>query len=79
GFLIAFLLIVGANSLTLIPTTVQNLLSEASRWCIITAIAALGVKTSLVEMVKVGGRAIGMIVAETVFIATIVIAALLAI
>ncbi|WP_040488275.1 YeiH family protein [Fodinicurvata sediminis] len=79
GFLIAFLLIVGANSLTLIPESVQNVLSEASRWCIITAIAALGVKTSLVEMVKVGGRAIGMIVAETVFIASIVIAALMTI
>lgn len=79
GFLVAFLLIVGANSLMLIPESVQALLSDASRWCIITAIAALGVKTSLVEMVKVGGRAIGMIVAETVFIATIVIAALLAI
>jgi hypothetical protein len=37
------------------------------RICLVTAIAALGMKISLKAMAEVGGRAIALIVAETVF------------
>jgi uncharacterized membrane protein YadS len=47
----------------------QAVLGDASRWCIVVAIAALGIKTSLAALGKVGSRAIGLMLAETVFIA----------
>jgi uncharacterized membrane protein YadS len=40
----------------------------------VTAIAALGMQTSLKAMAEVGGRAIALIVAETVFLAVLVLA-----
>jgi uncharacterized integral membrane protein (TIGR00698 family) len=73
GFLLAFFGIVILNSLHLVPVTIQSTLSDASRWCIVTAIAALGVKTSLAALAEVGSRSIGLMVAETVFIALFVL------
>ncbi len=73
GFLVAFLAIVAINSLHFMPAAVQSALGDASRWCIVTAIAALGVKTSLAALAKVGRRSIALIVAETVFIAAFVL------
>ncbi|WP_119462435.1 putative sulfate exporter family transporter [Rhodospirillaceae bacterium SYSU D60014] len=74
GFLMVFVAIVALNSLGTIPAQVQSALSEASQWCIVTAIAALGVKTSIAAMAKVGGRPIALIAAETAFIALLVLA-----
>ncbi|HSK41448.1 MAG TPA: putative sulfate exporter family transporter, partial [Arenibaculum sp.] len=74
GFLVAFLAIVALNSMGLIPELVTGAMTTASSWCIVTAIAALGVKTALGQMLTVGRRAIGLIVAETLFIAAVVIA-----
>jgi uncharacterized membrane protein YadS len=48
-------------------------LKSVSRWCLVTAIAALGMKTSLKAMADVGGRAIALIVSETVFLAIFVL------
>jgi uncharacterized integral membrane protein (TIGR00698 family) len=72
-FLIAFIGIVLLNSVHLIPPAVQGWLGDASRWCIVVAIAALGIKTSLVALGHVGPRAIALMVAETVFIALFVL------
>jgi uncharacterized integral membrane protein (TIGR00698 family) len=72
-FLAAFIAIVILNSLHLIPQRVQTVMSDASRWCIVTAIAALGVKTSLAALAKLGGRAVGLMAAETIFIASFVL------
>jgi uncharacterized integral membrane protein (TIGR00698 family) len=73
GFLVAFLGIVVLNSLHIVPAAVQSALSDASRWCILTAIAALGIRTTLAAMAEVGYRAISLMVAETVFIAAVVL------
>ena len=75
GFLIAVLVVV--NSLGIIPAPVLAALKGISRWCLVTAIAALGMKTSLKAMAEVGGRAIGLIVAETVFLAVLVLSIVL--
>ncbi|ALG74476.1 membrane protein [Azospirillum thiophilum] len=72
GFLISFLLIVSANSLGMIPEPMRVGMTTASSWCILTAIAALGIKTSLASLAAAGPRAMGLIVAETLFIASIV-------
>jgi uncharacterized membrane protein YadS len=42
--------------------------------CLITGIAALGMKTLLKAMADVGGRAIALIVAETIVVAALVMA-----
>jgi uncharacterized integral membrane protein (TIGR00698 family) len=74
GFLVGFVALVLLNSAGLIPPSVLAVLKDVSRWCLVTAIAALGMKTSLKAMAEVGGRAIGLIVAETVFLAVLVLA-----
>jgi uncharacterized membrane protein YadS len=73
GFLAAFLAIVTLNSLGLVPAAVQAVLADASRWCIVTAIAALGVKTSLAALAGIGRKSIALMVAETLFIAAFVL------
>ncbi len=72
GFLLAFIAIVALNSFALVPHFVQSAMSDASRWCIVISIAALGVKTSLAELAKVGHRAVMLMVLETAFLATLV-------
>jgi uncharacterized integral membrane protein (TIGR00698 family) len=74
GFLVVFAVLVVVNSLGIIPMPALAALKGISRWCLVTAIAALGMKTSLKAMADVGGRAIGLIVAETVFLALLVLA-----
>ena len=74
GFLVVFAVLVVVNSLGIIPLPALAALKGISRWCLVTAIAALGMKTSLKAMADVGGRAIGLIVAETVFLALLVFA-----
>ena len=74
GFLIVFVLLVIVNSAGLIPPVALDALKDISRWCLVTAIAALGMKTSLKAMAAVGWRSIALIVAETVFLAVLVLA-----
>jgi uncharacterized membrane protein YadS len=73
GFLIVFAALVVLNGLGVIPEPVLAAIKNVSRWCLVTAIAALGMKTSLKAMADVGGRAIALIVAETVFLAVLVL------
>ena len=73
GFLVVFAALVVLNSTGVIPESVLAVIKNVSRWCLVTAIAALGMKTSLKAMADVGGRAIALIVAETVFLAVLVL------
>ena len=73
GFLVVFAALVAINSLGLIPAPILLALKTISRWCLVTAIAALGMKTSLKAMAEVGGRAIALMVAETVFLLVLVL------
>src|SRR5579863_8708740 len=77
GFLVVFALLVAVNSAGLIPLPVLALIKSFSRWCLVTAIAALGMKTSLKAMADVGGRAIALIVAETLFLGVLVLVVVL--
>jgi len=69
GFVLAFLVLAGVNSLGVIPEAVAKGLGELSRWTLLIAIAAVGMKTSLRRILEVGGQAIALIFAETIFIA----------
>lgn len=68
GFVIGFLVLAAANSFGLIPESVAQMAGQVSRWALLIAIAAVGIKTSLAKMLAVGGGAIALIVIETIFI-----------
>lgn len=68
-FLIAFVALVAINSFGLIPPVIGGAVSDLSRWALVAAIAALGMKTALGELAAVGPKALMLLVAETVWIA----------
>lgn len=72
-FLLAFIVIAGLNSLGLLSSAVAGAATEVSRWCLICAIAAIGMKTDLRELARVGWLAVALMVAETLFMAAIVL------
>ncbi|MFN3499681.1 MAG: YeiH family protein [Pannonibacter indicus] len=68
-FVLGFLALAILNSLIEIPAFVAEGANAASRWALLAAIGAVGVKTSLPNIMSVGRRAIALLVAETVFLA----------
>lgn len=67
-FLMAFAGLVVVNSLGWIPHQVQTVSSSISTWCLVISIAALGVKTSLQQLVKLGWQPIALMAGEAVFV-----------
>lgn len=76
-FLVAFAVLVAINSSGVVPASVANGLQEASRWCLIVAIAALGTKTSLGDLARLGWKPIALIIGETLFVGVVVLVGLL--
>jgi len=76
GFVIGFIVLAIISSTGLVPVLVSDLLVEASRWALLTGIAAVGMKTSFKSIRDVGGAAVLLIVAETAFIALFVLGGL---
>ncbi|MBJ2153554.1 YeiH family protein [Paracoccus sp. IB05] len=74
GFVLGFLILATLNSLGLVPAMLADWAGALSRWALLIAIAAVGIKTSLMRMMSVGGVAIGLIVAETLFLGVFVVA-----
>jgi uncharacterized integral membrane protein (TIGR00698 family) len=74
GFLVVFALLVLANSFGFLPTWLVDLANDVSRWCLVTAIAALGMKTSFKDLFAAGWRPIGLMLAETLWIGVLVFA-----
>ncbi len=74
GFVLGFLVLATASSFGLIPLFITDLLSQASRWLLLIAIAAVGMKTNLKQVLSVGGAAIALIIVETLFIAGVILA-----
>jgi uncharacterized integral membrane protein (TIGR00698 family) len=68
-FLIGFAVLVALNSAGLLSKMTTDLANDASRWCLVTAIAALGMKTSFKDLAAVGWKPIALMVLETVWIA----------
>jgi uncharacterized integral membrane protein (TIGR00698 family) len=68
GFLVAFLALVAINSFGWIPANMRESLSGLSRGCLVMAIAAIGVKASVAELVDLGWTPVLMLVLETVFL-----------
>lgn len=76
-FLVGFAVLVAVNSTGLVPRPVVDGIGSVSRWCLVAAIAALGMKTSFKDLVAVGWRPVGLMVAETLWIAILVLVAVL--
>lgn len=75
-FVTAFAALVVVNSLVPIPEIVREAGNAASRWCLVAAIAALGVKTHFSEIVEIGWKPVALMVLETIFIASLALLAI---
>jgi uncharacterized integral membrane protein (TIGR00698 family) len=75
-FAVAFAALVVATSLGWVPSALIDAGSIVSRWCLVTAIAAIGMKTSLRALVDMGMRPVMLLVLETVFLAALVLGVL---
>lgn len=75
-FLIGFVALVVLGSVIPLPAIVVSSVSEISRWCLLVAIAALGVKTSFAELFALGWKPLALILAETLVLLCFVLAGL---
>ena len=72
-FAVAFAVLVVLNSLGWIAPPVIALGNDVSRWCLVAAIAGIGMKTHLRELSTVGIKPIVLMVGETAFLALLVL------
>lgn len=75
GFAIAFAALVLVNSAGIIPDSAQTHLDSLSRWCLVAAVAAIGLSTSLREIAKVGYRPVVMAASATLALLAFSVAA----
>jgi uncharacterized integral membrane protein (TIGR00698 family) len=73
-FLWLFAAMVVLNSLEAVPAALQQGLNAVSRACLVVAIAALGMKTSFMQLARAGWRPLALILVETVWLAALVLA-----
>lgn len=73
-FLLFFLLFVALSSFNTFDKKMIGLASDLSKWCLVLAIAAAGIKTSFKDLVLLGWTPVVMLLTETIFIATFVLA-----
>jgi len=74
-FLLGFAALVVVNSVGFLSKPVVDGASELSRWCLVVAIAALGMKTTFKALIAAGWRPVAVMVAETLWIGALVLAA----
>lgn len=77
-FLMGFAFFVLLNSFVALPADMKDFFVSASRFMLVTAIAAIGLKSNLRELANVGLRPILLMVSETVWIALIILAYMVA-
>lgn len=76
-FLIGFIVLFAVNSTGLIPGDVIQPVANLAPALLLVAIAALGIRTSMQEVMTIGLKPVLLIVGETLFIAAIIVAYLL--
>lgn len=72
-FLLAFLVMVALSSFGVFSAHHIALASETSRWLLVIAIAAAGMKTNFKDLAMLGWQPLAMLVGETVFLAVFVL------
>lgn len=78
AFVIAFVLLVVIGSLVAVPAGVREAGTALSGWALVAAMAAIGVKTRLGDVLALGWKPVLLMIAETLFIAILVFTALAA-
>ncbi|MEM6742845.1 MAG: putative sulfate exporter family transporter [Pseudomonadota bacterium] len=72
SFVVAFVLLAALNSTVSLPEFALSATAAGSDWLLLTAIAAVGVKTRPAAILRVGQPAIALLVGETLFLAAFV-------
>ncbi|WBU60004.1 YeiH family protein [Paracoccus albus] len=75
GFVVGFAALAALSSLGLITEWLRDVLGHLSRWALLIAIAGVGLRTRLDEVLQVGARPIALLVGETLFLGVFIIAA----
>lgn len=70
-FLLGFVALSVVASMQILPTSVTHQIGGISRWMLVIAIAAAGLKTNFQELAKLGWQPVFMLVVETIFIAAL--------
>ena len=73
NFVLGFGFLVALNSFGLLPEQVQTIAVATSRWAMLAAIAAVGVKTELRRLAEIPKQSIALICLQTIFIAGFVL------
>ncbi len=73
GFAVAFAILVTINSVGWVPPWLVTAGSDFSRWCLVAAIAAIGMKTRLQDLAAVGVKPVLLMLGETAFLAGLVL------
>ncbi|MDB6010545.1 MAG: putative sulfate exporter family transporter [Gammaproteobacteria bacterium] len=68
GFLVAFVVLTALNGFSLVPPSLAAALADVSKWLLVVAVAALGMKTNARDLVAVGRASLLLIAAETLFL-----------
>lgn len=76
-FLVAFVVLIAINSFGFIGPDLAAALGTVSRWCLLCAVSALGIRTSIGSLAVVGPRPLIAMVLQTALLAAFVIVALL--
>ena len=76
-FLVVFVVLAAANSAGWVPPQAGDALASLSRWCLVAAIAALGVMTSFAELAALGWQPVILLVSETLFLGMLIMGGLL--
>ena len=71
-FAVAFGVLVALNSFVAMPRQLLVVAGDASRFALVLAISAIGMRTSLKELTVLGMKPVALMVAETVFLAGII-------
>ena len=72
----AFAVLVGINSTGWLPVAIVRAGVDLSQACLLTAMAAIGMKSHLKEMASVGWKPIALMAVETAFLAVLACGAL---
>lgn len=76
SFVLGFLALATLNSFGLIPEAARSALAGLSGWALLTAIAAVGMKTDIRSVLQLGAMPILLITGETLFLAGIMLVAI---
>ncbi|MEL6978094.1 MAG: putative sulfate exporter family transporter [Pseudomonadota bacterium] len=73
AMLVGFVALATLNSLGVLPSALATLLTELSRFCLIVAIAGIGMRTVIAELGALGWKPMLLVSAETVFLLSLLI------